>query len=243
MKKMVLEINDLSIGFKKVIFEKINANIEEGSITALMGINGAGKSCLLKTIAHLVSSLHGSIKINGLDQKEFSAIDFAKTVSLVLTEKIQVDFFRVDELISLGRSPYTNWLGVLKKTDLEIVDQVMEQLGIFSLKNHFFSELSDGQKQKVLIARALAQKPKLLLLDEPTTYLDIPSKVELMKLLKKISIENNVAIILSTHDLDLIESQADQIWLMGKDGSFNSESPAFFRSTGLFEKHFYSGSN
>jgi iron complex transport system ATP-binding protein len=141
----------------------------------------------------------------------------------------------------LGRSPYTNWLGVLKKWDLEIVDQVMEQLGVFSLKNHFFSELSDGQKQKVLIARALAQKPKLLLLDEPTTYLDIPSKVELMKLLKKISIENNVAIILSTHDLDLVESKVDQIWLMGKDGSFNSESPAYFRSAGLFERHFYSG--
>ena len=241
MKKIILEIHDLSIGFKKIIFKRINAKIEEGSITALMGVNGAGKSCLLKTIARLIPSLQGSIKICEKDQVDYSSIDFAQIVSLVLTEKIQVDFLRVDELVSLGRSPYTNWLGEFKNEDRAIVDQVMEQVGILPLKNFFFSELSDGQKQKVLIARALAQKPKLLILDEPTTYLDIPSKVELIKLLKKISTDNNVAIILSTHDLDLIEASADQIWLMGKDESFNSESPAYFRSTGLFEKHFYSG--
>jgi len=243
MKKIILEIHDLSIGFKKIIFERINANVAEGSITALMGVNGAGKSCMLKTISRLIPSLYGSIKICGKDQVDYSSIDFAQIVSLVLTEKIQVDFLRVDELISLGRSPYTNWLGEFKNSDREIVDQVMEQVGILAFKKHFFSQLSDGQKQKVLIARALAQKPKLLILDEPTTYLDIPSKVELIKLLKKISTENNVAIILSTHDLDLIEAQADQIWLMGKDGSFISQSPAYFRSTGLFEKHFYSGIN
>ncbi|MBC7539303.1 MAG: ABC transporter ATP-binding protein [Bacteriovorax sp.] len=241
MKTNILEIENLTIGFKQAIFEKISAEVYAGTITALMGVNGAGKSCLLKTIANLIPALEGLIRLHGKDHRTYSSIDFAKVVSIVLTEKLQVDFLRVDELIYLGRSPYTNWMGEIEDTDREVVNRVMDQIGLCELASSFFSELSDGQKQKVLIARALAQKPKLLILDEPTTYLDIPSKIELIKLLKKISTENKVAILMSTHDLELIESNVDQIWLMGKDGSFNEGSPAHFRSTGLFEKHFYSG--
>lgn len=237
----ILELENLSIGFKQTICEKINATTHAGTITALMGVNGVGKSCLLKTIGNLISAREGHIRLHGKELGEYTTLDFAKIVSLVLTEKFQVDFLRVDELIYLGRSPYTNWMGEIEKTDREVVNQVMEQVGLLDLVDRFFSELSDGQKQKVLIARALAQKPALLILDEPTTYLDIPSKIELIKLLKKIATENKVAIIMSTHDLELIEPKADQIWLMGKDGSFNEGSPAKFRSAGLFEKHFYSG--
>jgi iron complex transport system ATP-binding protein len=244
MKTNILELENISIGFKQTIFEKINATSKAGTITALMGVNGVGKSCLLKTIGHLISARQGQVRLHGKELKEFSALAFAKVASLVLTEKFQVDFLRVDELIYLGRSPYTNWMGEIEESDREVVNQVMEQIGILDLADRFFTELSDGQKQKVLIARALAQKPTLLILDEPTTYLDIPSKIELIKLLKKIATESQVAIIMSTHDLDLIESKVDQIWLMGKDGSFNEGSPAHFRSTGLFEKHFfYSGIN
>lgn len=241
MKTTILELENLSIGFKRTIFKNISAKIDTGTITALMGVNGVGKSCLLKTIGHLVSAPQGLIKLHGKELSSYSGLDFAKVVSLVLTEKVQVDFLRVDELIYLGRSPYTNWMGELAETDHVTVNQVMKQTGILDLAHHFFSELSDGQKQKVLIARALAQGPALLILDEPTTYLDIPSKVELIKLLRKITIENKVAILLSTHDLELIESKVDQVWLMGKDGIFSQGSPAHFRDTGLFEKHFYSG--
>lgn len=239
MKTNILDLENLSIGFKQIIFEKINATAYAGTITALMGVNGAGKSCLLKTIGNLIPAPTGHIKLLGKGLSEYSALEFSKVASLVLTEKFQVDFLRVDELIYLGRSPYTNWMGEIENSDREVVNKVMVQIGILDLAGRFYSELSDGQKQKVLIARALAQKPTLLILDEPTTYLDIPSKVELIKLLKKIAAENNVAIIMSTHDLELIESQVDKIWLMGKDGSFNEGSPSHFRSSGLFEKHFY----
>lgn len=239
MKTLILKLENVSIGFKETIFENINAKAETGTITALMGVNGAGKSCLLKTIGHLISPKAGYIWLKEKDLAQYSALEFAKVVSLVLTEKIHVDFLRVDELIFLGRSPYTNWMGEIEKKDTEVVLKVMEQIGILDLAQSFFSELSDGQKQKVLIARALAQSPKLLILDEPTTYLDIPSKIELIRLLKKIALQNEVAIILSTHDLELIDASADQIWLMGKDGSFHEESPAICHSTGLFKKHFY----
>ncbi len=241
--KKILEIENLSIGFKETIFQNINASVNLGSMTALMGVNGAGKSCFLKTIGRLIDLQKGLIKIHGKDIKDYSNLEFAETVSLVLTEKFHVDFLRVDELISLGRSPYTGWSGALSEKDHEVVSKVIEQIGLLNLKDKFFSELSDGQKQKILIARALAQNPKLLILDEPTTYLDIPSKIDLIKLLKKISKENDVAIIMSTHDLDLIENHVDQIWLMGADGSFSVGSPVELSSSGLIKKHFYYNDN
>lgn len=238
MKQVILEIENLAIGFNKVLFENINAQVHPGSITSLMGVNGAGKSCLLKTLGHLIPRKLGNLKINGKDFSEYSILEFSKMVSLVLTEKFHVDYLRVDELVSLGRSPHTSWSGSLAHEDQGIVKQVMEQIGISDLSHRFFSELSDGQKQKVLIARALAQKPQILILDEPSTYLDIPSKIELIKMLRKIALENNVAIVMSTHDLDLVRLHIDQIWLMGSDGSFNSGSPEDIESAGLFEKHF-----
>jgi iron complex transport system ATP-binding protein len=239
MKNNILELENLGVGFSKIIFKDITAKLNSGSLTALMGVNGAGKSCLLKTIGNLITAKVGTIKILGKDLSEYTALDYSKVASLVLTEKFQVDFLQVSELIYLGRSPFTNWRGEIKNTDREIVNQIMDQVGIRDLEECYFSELSDGQKQKVLIARALAQEPKLLILDEPTTYLDIPSKIELIKLLKKIAKENDVTVLMSTHDLELIEPNADQIWLMGSDGSFSEGSPAYFRSSGLFEKHFF----
>jgi iron complex transport system ATP-binding protein len=239
MKNNILELENLGVGFSEIIFKGITAKLNSGSLTALMGVNGAGKSCLLKTIGNLISAKEGTIKILGRNLSEYTALDYAKVASLVLTEKFQVDFLQVSELIYLGRSPFTNWRGEIKNTDREIVNKIMDQVGIRNLEECYFSELSDGQKQKVLIARALAQEPKLLILDEPTTYLDIPSKIELIKLLKKIAKENDVTVLMSTHDLELVEPNADQIWLMGSDGSFNVGSPAHFRSTGLFEKHFF----
>jgi iron complex transport system ATP-binding protein len=240
MTTYILELETLTIGFKNSLFENISATIHPGTITALMGLNGIGKSCLLKTISRLVDVQAGSLKVLGKDINQYSDLEMAKVIAVVLTQKIHVDFMRVDELIYLGRSPYTNWLGDFQKMDHDIVSEVMKLVGIVELKNLLFSELSDGQKQKVLIARALAQKPTLLILDEPTTYLDIPSKIELINLLKKIAMNNNIAILMSTHDLDLIEKEVDQIWLMGNDKTFHKGSPESLRSSGLFFKYFYS---
>lgn len=239
MSQPILKIENLSIGFKFALFQNINAEVSAGSMTALMGVNGLGKSCLLKTLSHFIPKLNGRILLNEKDYTDYESLEFSRLVSVVLTEKFQVDYLRVDELVSLGRSPYTNWWGSLGSQDQDIVLETMKQMGISHLAEKFFSELSDGQKQKVLIARAMSQKPKLLILDEPTTYLDIPSKIELIKLLKNFAKKENLAILLSTHDLDLIKSEVDMIWLMGKDGSFSEGSPDQIESAGLFQKHFF----
>ena len=239
MMKNILELSELSIGFKEFSFNNISASLKLGTMTALMGVNGAGKSCLLKSIAHLIDLKSGMINLEGKNIQSYSRNELAQIISIVLTEKFHVDYLRVDELIALGRSPFTNWRGELTPKDQTLISKVISQVGIESLQGQLFSELSDGQKQKTLIARALVQDPQLLILDEPTTYLDIPSKIELIKLLKKITRENNISVLLSTHDLDLVQDFVDQIWLMGLDGSFSAGSPDELASAGLFKKHFY----
>jgi len=239
MKNEIINISNLSLGFKEAIFKDINAQIQKGSLNCLVGINGVGKSCFLKTLCSLLPKISGEIKINNKSIENYSSIDLAKILAVVLTEKIHVDYMSVKELVLLGRSPFTNWSGALCLEDHKIADQVMRQVGIFELRSFFFSELSDGQKQKALIARALAQKPKILILDEPTTFLDIPSKIDLIRLLKKISVEDHVAVLMSTHDLELVKSFADQVFLMGNDGSFQGGSPEQLDSSGQFQKHFY----
>jgi iron complex transport system ATP-binding protein len=237
--KNILELKNVGVGFKNVLFKNINAELAQGSLVALMGINGVGKSSLLKTIASLLEIKEGDIFFEGKLSKNISPSDFAKLVGIVLTEKLQIDYLSVEELVSFGRTPYTNRTGKLKTEDHSAINKALEQTGITTLRAALFSELSDGQKQKVLIARALAQEPKLLILDEPTTYLDIPSKLELINLLKKLSRENNLAVLMSTHDLDLIEKSADKIWLMEKNGNFSIGSPEELKSTGLIAKNFY----
>jgi len=239
MKKVALSLENLSIGFKKNNFEKINSLAYIGTITAVMGINGVGKSCLLKTIAGLIKSQAGNVYIDHKDLADYPLKELAQKLAIVLTEKIQVDFLKVAQLVAMGRSPYTNWSEYLSDKDNDIILDSLTTLGLNELSEKYFSELSDGQKQKAMIARALAQTSKILLLDEPTTYLDIPSKIELMKALKKISVEKNLAIILSTHDLDLVQDYADQVWLMGKGGEFVTGSPTELLSAGQFKKHFY----
>jgi iron complex transport system ATP-binding protein len=239
MKKSILEINNLSVGFKEAIFKNINAIVLPGTLTALMGVNGVGKSCFLKTLANLNSKCSGDIKLLGIKTEDYSVLDFSKVVSLVLTEKIQIDYLRVNELVAMGQSPYSNWLGKIDEQGLLIIKQVMDQVGILPLADRLYSELSDGQKQKVLIARALAQRPKLLILDEPTTYIDIPSKIELLQLLKTICSKTDIAIIMSTHDIDLVKVYSDQVWLMGNDGEFFTGGPEAMESSGLFRKCFY----
>jgi iron complex transport system ATP-binding protein len=238
MNNKVLDLTNLHVGFNSVLIKNIHASIQEGELVALMGINGAGKSCLLKTLAGLQNKISGSMKIHTKNYQEFSQLELAKHVAVVLTERFNSDFLRVDELIALGRSPYTNWLGQLDARDEKIIQDVMEIIGIQSLSNRLFSELSDGQKQKVLIARGVVQEPSLLILDEPTTFLDIPSKLDLMKLLKAICECKRTGILFSTHDLELAEKFVDKIWLVTSSGEIISKSPKEMRSSGLLETEF-----
>ncbi len=237
--KTILQLKNVSIGFNQILYANINAELKEGAFVCLLGINGIGKSCLLKTMAGLQEVKSGEVYIEHKALKSMDSFDLAKKIGIVLTEKLQIDYLTVFELVSFGRAPYTGRRGDLSKDDKKLVQKVLEDVGISEIGKKYFSELSDGQKQKALIARALAQTPELLILDEPTTYLDIPSKIELIALLKKLTQEKKITVLLSTHDLDLIKDSADEFWLMGKDGEFSSGSPEEMNSSGLIANNFF----
>lgn len=225
--KTLLSLHDVSIGYQeKLILNNINAKLGQNSIVALMGENGIGKSCLLKSIANFLPLKAGKIIVDDQELSLLSPKKRAQIFAVVLTEKIHIDFLRVSDLVALGRSPYLNAYGFMTKEDLSYVDEVLDLLNIKELSDTYFSDLSDGQKQKALIGRALAQDPKILILDEPTTYLDIPSRAELMKTLKKISSTKNIGIIFSTHDAELANEFSTHIWHIDNSGHLTEERPS-----------------
>lgn len=239
----MIKFNNLSIGYKvgytdKAILKGLSGTINRGDLIALMGINGVGKSSLLRTLSGLTNPLSGQISLDEKDYSEHSPLDLAQSVAVVLTDKVHIDYLRVDELIELGRSTHSNYWGKLRDEDMIIYNEISALLKIDSIKDKFFSDLSDGQKQKVLLARALAQSPKYLFLDEPTTYLDIPSKLELMDLLKKLRRDKNIAVFFSTHDWTLVENSVDKVWLIDAEGLLHIESPESLKSSGLLKKNF-----
>lgn len=230
----ILELRNLSIGYQKDILSKnINAIIEKGQIIALVGRNGVGKSCLLKTIAGLLISKSGSVIVNEKEISKFSPKELSQVISVLLTEKIEVDFLTVHELIKLGRSPYSDIYGKYTEEDNEIIKKTISLLGLEKLLDLYFSSLSDGQKQKVLIARALVQKPSLLILDEPNIYLDSSYRKELMSNLKKSCEENNLSIIFSTHDSELASEYSNIIWHLDNEGVLHEREPVSIRGLNL----------
>jgi len=212
MSKIYLE--NVTIGFDQPLIKNINLNIASGKVVALLGRNGVGKSCFLKSLANLTPLHSGRIIIEDIDVALCSMNERAKMVSILLTDKIQLEFLKVEDLISLGRAPYTDWKNEFSSNDCNTVDIISSQVGVKNLFGKFFNELSDGQKQKVLLARALVQSPKLLLLDEPTTFLDIPTKMEFFKTLKSIAHLNQMTIILSTHDFLNLKDLCDEYWIV-----------------------------
>ena len=235
----MIEIKNLSVGFKdKTILKNLKGIINEGDLIALMGINGVGKSTLLRTLTGLTMPLAGEIHLDKKNYSTLSPLELAQSIAVVLTEKVQMDYLQVSELVELGRSPHSNSWGKLSDADSKIIREITDLLNISSIQNKFFSDLSDGQKQKVLLARALAQSPRYLFLDEPTTYLDIPSKIELMSLFKDLSKNKNIAVFFSTHDWNLVENVVDKIWLIDAEGKLHSEGPESLKSSGLLKKNF-----
>lgn len=217
--KTILQISDLSIGYKSkkatvTIAENLNLNLNSGKLISLIGANGIGKSTLLRTITGIQHPLSGKVLLNDKNINTYSALDLAQNLSLVLTEKLPPSNLSVFELVALGRQPYTNWVGTLTEMDIEKVQEAMTLTQIVHLaqKKHF--EISDGQLQKVLIARALAQDTPLIILDEPTTHLDLLHKVSLFKLLKKLTEETQKCILFSTHDIDLAIQLSDEMIIM-----------------------------
>lgn len=219
MSNPILSTSNLKIGYtsKKVatiIAEKINVTLEKGKLISLIGANGIGKSTLLKTITGIQKPISGNVILNGKNISEHTSLELAKVLSLVLTESLPPSNLTIFELVALGRQPYTNWIGTLTDEDITKINQAIEltQISHLSDKKHF--EISDGQLQKVLIARALAQDTPLIILDEPTTHLDLLHKISLFKLLKKLTSETQKCILFSTHDIDLAIQLSDEIIVM-----------------------------
>lgn len=218
-----IQLKDLSIGYKlhngktKTIASHINASVESGMLTCLIGRNGTGKSTLLRTMTGFIPPLEGQVILEGRDLSMSSATERARIISIVLTERPETDNITVNELVGMGRLPYTNFWGTLQEEDRQIVDDAMQMIGIYELRNRKIGTLSDGEKQKAMIGKAIAQQTPVIILDEPTAFLDYPSKQETMLLLHQLAQELNKTIFLSTHDLNIAYQVADKIWCMGND--------------------------
>lgn len=244
MQEPVIEASRLRIGYllkggkRKVIHDDLNLRLQPGEVTCLLGLNGAGKSTLLRTLCGFQPPLSGEIRLMGKPLSSYSQSNFSLTVGVVLTEKTNAGGITVYELVSLGRHPYTGFFGQLKKTDREIIEQSLTAAGIAHKAQNYVSELSDGERQKAMIAKALAQQCPIILLDEPTAFLDVTSRIETMVLLHKLAVEQHKAILLSTHDLDLAIQMGDCLWLQEKGRPMACGTPEDLILSGAFESFF-----
>lgn len=237
----MLHISHLDIGYNnRIVQTNLSLNASSGEMICMLGTNGCGKSTLLRTLAGLQPALGGSIHIgeNRMDLNDMNATGRAKIISLVLTERLSVDNTSVHDIVAMGRYPYTSFLGGLHKADEDVISQSLHQTGLTQYKDTFFNCLSDGEKQRVLIAKALAQQTPIILLDEPTAHLDLPNRIKTLLLLRQMAHEKNKTIIISTHELDLALQMADTIWLMIPNSGMKTGSATELVQSGAFEHAF-----
>jgi len=239
---IILKTKNLSIGYstkkeQTVVSSKIDIELHHGELIGLVGANGIGKSTLLRTLTKVQKPLSGDVIINDTSLKKFNPNDLAKALSLVLTEQVTSKNLSVFELVALGRQPYTNWVGKLSDSDLTIVNLALQQTNIEELKLKKCFELSDGQLQKVMIARALAQDTDLIILDEPTTHLDMYHKAYVLKLLQKLVKDTNKTILFSSHEIDLAIQLCDKLIVMTED-NIGIDSPRNLIEKGAFNTLF-----
>ena len=223
MNNETIRLSNLSIGYRgkngtRVVAAGINAAIREGELTCLLGANGVGKSTLLRTLSAFQPKLEGEIVIKEKELGLYTDKELSQMIGVVLTEKPDIRNMSVRELVALGRSPYTGFWGTLHDDDWQVVDEAISIINIETLRDRMIHTLSDGERQKVMIAKALAQQTPIIYLDEPTAFLDFPSKVEMMQLLRRLAREQQKTIFLSTHDFELALQVADTLWLMEAQG-------------------------
>ncbi len=240
----VLSTSNLTVGYHAsrksaiAVVENITVDLLAGELVCLIGPNGAGKSTLMRTLAGMQAPLAGHVKLMGDDLTSLKPRELARRLSIVLTERVDVGVLSAYTLVALGRYPYTGWMGELRPEDEHVVQQAIVAVGAEDLAHRNVGELSDGERQKIMIARALAQEPSVMLLDEPTAYLDLPRRAELMTMLRRLARETGRAILLSTHDLDLALRNADRIWLLPKGGHLQAGAPEDLVLSGAFESTF-----
>jgi iron complex transport system ATP-binding protein len=242
----LLHTNNLAIGFKKtgeVLHHHINVSLNKGDFACLLGPNGAGKSTLIKTLTGFLPAMEGDVFFDKRPIASFPKYELSKHISIVFTEKVTVPDMTVYEMVALGRSPYTGFFGRLHARDKQLIDEALCDTNITSLAQKPLMQLSDGELQKAMIAKALAQDTPIIVLDEPTAFLDLPSRIEIMDLLRKLAADKQKGILLSSHDLDLALRMADKIWLLAsgrnmetgapEDLVLNNEFRRFFEKDGI----------
>jgi|GEM_PF-642191 len=210
--KYIFEANNLTVGYgQRKVVSAIDLKIEKGTINTVIGANGCGKSTFLKTISRQINALSGSVILDGKDLSLYSKDEFAKKSAIVLTGKSLMPQLSVFDVVSMGRYPYTNMFGTLSDEDIQIVNNTMKMVNVYDLKDEKFDNLSDGQKKRALLSCALCQNPDILILDEPTTYLDIKHKLDFFELLINLKNKNNLTVIMSLHELEYAREVSDKV--------------------------------
>lgn len=223
MTKPILSAEGLNVGYgKKTVVSGLNLKAMKGQVICLLGPNGAGKTTVLRTLSGLLSPVSGTVEVEGVGIGSLKQKELSRRLSLVLTESVTPSLTTVEELVSMGRTPYTGLMGRLTDEDRRIVAEAIETVGAGSLRERYYDELSDGEKQKVMIARALVQEPRLMILDEPTSHLDVRHKIEVIRVLQRLSGEKGITCILSLHDIDLA-LKGCQIVLLVRDGKIAAQ--------------------
>lgn len=232
----MIELQHLMVGYgEKAVLSDINQFLREGQMVCLLGANGVGKSTILRTLAGFLPPLSGKVLLNGRDFLSFSLSERSQAVSVVLTERVEVPYMKVVDLVGMGRSPYTGFFGTLSKEDQTIVGEAIEMVGITDLAGRTIDTLSDGERQKALLAKALAQQTPVILLDEPTAFLDFHAKVSTLRLMLRLAHETNKIIFLSTHDVEMAIQLSDALWIV-QDGIIQAGTTASLTENGTLGK-------
>jgi iron complex transport system ATP-binding protein len=242
----VLQTERLSIGYgqrrgqSRVVAADIELTLGRGELVCLLGPNGAGKSTFLRTVSGLQPPVGGRVLLDGRDVHALSTLDRARGMSVVLTDRVSGGLFTSYDIVSLGRLPHTDWRGRLTPRDHEVVRRSLDAVGALDLAARPIAELSDGERQRVMVGRALAQEPRVMILDEITAFLDLPRRVEIMQLLKELAHRQGTSVLVSTHDLDLALRTADQFWLVAGNGRIECGAPEDLALAGTLERTFAS---
>lgn len=220
MRENGLTAADLAVGYgRNILISGIDISVEKGRIITLIGPNGAGKSTILKSISRQISLLGGAVYIGEKELREFDGISLAKKMSLMMTARVDAELMTCEQAVSAGRYPYTGRLGILSPEDKSAVREAMELTDVLTIRDRYISQISDGQRQRVMLARAICQEPEILVLDEPTSFLDIRHKLKLLDILRRLVREKNIGVIMSMHELDMAERISDYLICVGENGN------------------------
>lgn len=238
----MIELQQLTVGYgEKAVLSDINQTVRAGQMVCLLGANGVGKSTILRTLAGFQPPLSGKMLLDGRDLASLSVSQRSRTVSVVLTERVEVPYMKVEDMVGMGRSPYTGFFGTLTKEDRRIVGEAIEMVGISNLAQRTIDTLSDGERQKAMLAKAIAQQTPVILLDEPTAFLDFHAKAGTLRLMLRLAHETGKAILLSTHDVGMALRLSDALWIV-QDGNILSGTTASLTEDGTLQS-FLHGEN